>query len=377
MTPEHGTFMAHARVERMVAYIGRAINARALYGPDHPQLQETVAAGIEALRTVCDDRGHDSLTILLFGDDLVVDDRPLRRGGLHQQPLIRTLQRGRIERLTLGRDIEAPECGELIDALGSGRMPQNTRHVVIGTLEIAEGTLDVEAGGTRPGITTAHVERAADAFVQFRSHGPGAVIRLEELVWALMDGVSRSSGMMLPLVPLKSHDEYTFVHSVNVSLLVLAEARSLGIQGESLHAIGVAALLHDVGKLSIPLEVLNKPGRLEGEQWRMMQLHAELGARRLADTEAAAPLSILVAYEHHLRFDGQPSYPRLHRPRRPTLASQLTTVADVYDAICTARPYRKALSRKAALAVLRERAGTFVDPFLVGNFFHLLAESSD
>lgn len=85
--------------------------------------------------------------------------------------------------------------------------------------------------------------------------------------------------------------------------------------------------------------------------------------------------SMLVAYEHHVRFDGQPSCPVLKVPRRPTLASQLTAVADVYDAICTARPYRPALSRKAALDVLRTRAGTFHDPFLVGNFCRLIADA--
>ncbi len=372
MRREGPTFAAQARVERMVALIARAINARALYGADHARLPETMDSAIEAVRAVCDDRRQDSVTILLLDDALVVDDRPLREGGLHQQPLIRTLQRCRIERVTLARDTEAGECGELIDALTVGRVPRNSPHVIVGSLEIAEEQVAEEGGAARLSITTAHIEAATDAFLQFRSHRHGAIGRLEELVWGLIDGVSRSSRMMLPLAPLRSHDEYTFVHSVNVALLVLAQARSFGLQGLLLHGIGVAALLHDIGKLSIPVDVLNKPGRLEGEEWRIMQMHADLGARRLAEGEAATPLSILVAYEHHLRYDGQPSYPPVKRPRRPTLASQLTTVADVYDAICTARPYRKALSRQAALDVLRERAGTFHDPFLVGNFFRLL-----
>jgi HD-GYP domain-containing protein (c-di-GMP phosphodiesterase class II) len=179
---------------------------------------------------------------------------------------------------------------------------------------------------------------------------------------------------MLPAVPLKSHDEYTFVHSVNVSLLVMAQARSFGFEEPVLHSFGLASLLHDVGKLAVPLSVLNKPGRLEGDEWKIMMSHAELGAWHLGQLERSAPLTILVAYEHHLRFDGLPNYPVLPQARPPNLASQLTAIADVYDAICTARPYRKALARQAALEAIRNRAGTFHDPFLVANFCRLVEE---
>ena len=183
---------------------------------------------------------------------------------------------------------------------------------------------------------------------------------VEELVWGLADAVARSTQAVLPTVPLKSHDEYTFVHSVNVSLLVLAQARGFGFDGPLLHSMGVAALLHDVGKLRVPLDVLNKAGKLSGDEWQVMASHAELGAWELGALANSAPLSILVAYEHHLRYDGEPELPgESASPETPTLASQLTAIADVYDAICTVRPYRRALSQAAALDVLRSRAGTF------------------
>jgi HD-GYP domain-containing protein (c-di-GMP phosphodiesterase class II) len=146
-----------------------------------------------------------------------------------------------------------------------------------------------------------------------------------------MESLARSAHDVIPLAPLKTHDEYTFIHSVNVSLLVLAQARTFGIQGATLHALGLAALCHDVGKLSVPLDVLNRPGKLEGNDWKIMMSHAEEGAWQLAAIENAPPLSVVVAvaYEHHLRFDGEPTYPLLRRPRRPTLAAQLTSLADV------------------------------------------------
>jgi HD-GYP domain-containing protein (c-di-GMP phosphodiesterase class II) len=215
------------------------------------------------------------------------------------------------------------------------------------------------------------VDGARDAFTEFRSDRQGGLVRLEQVVWSLMDALQRATREILPLAPLKTHDDYTFVHSVNVSLLTLAQARCFGIEGSRLHAIGLAAFLHDIGKLKIPLEVLNKPGKLEGEEWRIMMSHAQEGATHLCGVGAVHPLAILVAYEHHMRYDGQPNYPVPRVNRRPTLASQLTSISDVYDAICTTRPYAKARSREFALNVLTERIGTFHSPALVANFVRM------
>src|SRR4029453_14918312 len=131
-------------------------------------------------------------------------------------------------------------------------------------------------------LSQAHIDGMKEAFVRFKRERKASVRRMDEMVWSLMESLARSTRDVLGLAPLNSHDEYTFVHSVNVSMLVLAQGRSLGIQGPMLHAMGVAALMHDVGKLAIPLDILNKPGRLEGNEWRTMTTHAELGAWQLS-----------------------------------------------------------------------------------------------
>ena len=166
------------------------------------------------------------------------------------------------------------------------------------------------------------------------------------------------------------------MHSVNVSLLVLAQARSFGLQGAMLHAFGMAGLLHDIGKLTVPIDILNKPGKLEGEQWAVMQSHAEQGSWYLSEMEGALPLTAVVAFEHHLRFDTQPAYPILKTPRVPNLASRMTSIADAYDAMQTVRPYQKPLMRASALEILKKRAGAFYDPLLVANFARLTGDES-
>lgn len=366
-------------VERLIAQVAGALTTAALYPPTHPAVASAIAQLRDGVVAACDERHQDALTFLRLDEEIVVDGRPLRSGALYFQPFIRALRRSDVARLTLARDLDQDECSALVDALATGRRPDSTAHVVVGQVEIATPrrapTVPPEPSGPasrRDSVSETQVEMARDLFARIRHEGVTGLEPVEALVWGLADAVARSTQAVLPTVPLKSHDEYTFVHSVNVSLLVLAQARSFGFDGPLLHAIGVAALLHDLGKLRVPLDVLNKPGKLSGEEWTTMASHAELGAWELGAVASSAPLSILVAYEHHLRYDGEPNYPAVRVARPPTLASQLTAIADVYDAICTVRPYRRALSQAAALDVLRSRAGTFHDPYLVGQFCQLV-----
>lgn len=377
MSEAGGIFAGANAVERLIAAIAGAINMRSLYAAEHPVVVRHVERLIEAVTAACEERRKDALTFLVVGRDLVVENQPLRRGGLHHEQFIRVLARRDVERLTIARGVTPDECVAFLTPMVTGDIPQSSAHIIVGHVEVrtaaAEptGPAAAEPAGA-DSLTAESVERARDAYTEFRSDRRAGLWRLEEIVWSLMDALSTATREVLPLAPLKSHDDYTFVHSVNVSLLTLAQARSLGIAGDTLHAVGVAALLHDIGKLKIPLEVLNKPGKLEGEEWAVMKSHAEVGALHLCGIEGTYPLAVLVAYEHHMRYDGKPNYPVPRVPRRPTLASQLTAISDVYDAICTMRPYHKARARQVALGIITERVGTFHDPALVGNFVRVI-----
>jgi len=384
---------ALSAIDRLVVSLVAGINMRALYKADHPALASHVGRILEAVVTACDEMQKDALTFLVVGQDLVVESQPLRTGSLYHQQLIRALTRRNVERLTIVRGLEPDECVRFLTPMALGGAPVSTRNIIVGRVELlsseghglglgggggtGQGGSTGQGGGTGEDsaiemLTGQSVDGARNAFTEFRTDRRGGLVRLEQVVWSLMDALQRATREILPLAPLKTHDDYTFVHSVNVSLLTLAQARSFGIEGARLHAIGLAAFLHDIGKLKIPLEVLNKPGKLEGDEWRVMMGHAQEGATHLCGVEGAHPLAILVAYEHHMRYDGQPNYPVPRVNRRPTLASQMTSISDVYDAICTVRPYRRALSQAAALDVLRSRAGTFHDPYLVGQFCQLV-----
>jgi len=379
---------ALSAVDRLVVSLVAGINMRALYGSEHPALASHVDRILEGVSAACQERQQDSLTFLVVEQDLVVETQPLRTGSLYHQQFIRALTRRGVERLTVARGLDAEECVRFLTPMALGGVPVSTRYITVGRVELQPSVIEEGPGpgtgaGGGPGagrggdsaiesLTAQGVDGAREAFTEFRTDRRGGLVRLEQVVWSLMDALQRATREILPLAPLKTHDDYTFVHSVNVSLLTLAQARSFGIEGARLHAIGLAAFLHDIGKLQIPLEVLNKPGKLEGDEWRIMMGHAQEGATHLCGVEGSHPLTILVAYEHHMRYDGQPNYPVPRIGRRPTLASQMTAISDVYDAICTTRPYAKARSREFAVSVLTGRVGTFHSPALVANFVRMV-----
>jgi HD-GYP domain-containing protein (c-di-GMP phosphodiesterase class II) len=367
---EPGAGAGLTAVDRLISQVGAAIAMRSLYAAGHPNVVRAVSRTVAAVEDALVERRQDDITLLVVGSDLVVDQRPLHKASLYHEQFVRALTRRGVERLTLVRGLPASECGRFLEAMAVGGAPESSEHLVVGQVEV-KAVAGLE-GEHEERLTLEALDEARDAFTEFRRDKRAALRRLDGIVWGLMDGLASATREVIPLAPLKSHDEYTFVHSVNVSLLTLAQARGLGIAGDKLHAVGLAAMLHDVGKLRIPLEILNKPGKLEGEEWRIMMGHAEEGARHLCGIDGALSLAIVVAYEHHMRFDGAPSYPRPRSPRPPNLASQLAAIADVYDAVSTTRPYSKAKPREVAIGILRSRAGTWHDPLLVANMARIV-----
>ena len=358
-------------MEHLVSVIVAAVNARTLYPAMHPQVFDAVGTIVTALSETCVERGVDSITLLVIGDDLVLENDIVRTPTLMQRQFVDMLKRHNIERLTLADGIGYNECHDFVTALAAGETPQSSAHIILGRVKVAiDGGKGPEAEKHEFPHDEFNVVR--EAFGRFRVDGRLPLTPMENLVWGFIEALSQTTRTMLPLAKLKEHDEYTFVHAVNVSLLVLAQARSFGIQGSMLHAFGMAALLHDIGKLMVPLPVLNRPGKLEGEEWKLMQSHAEQGAWYLSETEGATPLSIVVAYEHHLLYDGKPNYPATRPGRIPNLATRMTSIADSYDALSTQRPYSKPRGRATAIQLLRDRVNTFYDPLLLANFIQMV-----
>ena len=194
---------------------------------------------------------------------------------------------------------------------------------------------------------------------EVQSSGSVPLLEAEAVVRSLSVAMHGDSRMVLPLLKLKEFDQYTTTHSLNVAVLSMGLAESLGCRPREIRAIGVAGLLHDIGKIRIPLEVLTKPGKLTDEERAIMNSHPIDGARVIMQSEEDLGMAATVAYEHHIMLNGG-GYPAMHYKRECAMASRLVHVCDVYDALSTKRPYRDAWPAEKTMAYLEERAGTRV-----------------
>jgi putative nucleotidyltransferase with HDIG domain len=191
------------------------------------------------------------------------------------------------------------------------------------------------------------------------------------VVDSLAQAVAQNRTALLALTALKNYDNYTFTHMVNVSILTMGQARGLGMEGSLLRQIGLSALLHDIGKVKTPAEILNKPEQLTDKEFEILKRHTVDGAEILRKTPDVPPLAPIVAFEHHLRADGT-GYPRgVSRPQL-NVATMMCGIADVYDAMRSQRVYQQAFPTDRILTVLQRNDGKQFDQNLVRRFVQLV-----
>jgi putative nucleotidyltransferase with HDIG domain len=191
------------------------------------------------------------------------------------------------------------------------------------------------------------------------------------MIDGLAQAVAQNRTALLALTTLKNYDNYTFTHMVNVSILTMGQARGLGIDGPLLREFGLAALMHDIGKVRTPIEILNKPDKLTDDEFTIMKRHVVDGAEILRMTPDVPALAPVVAFEHHLRTDGS-GYPT--GVTRPSLnvGTMLCSIADVYDAMRSQRTYQQSFPTDRILAVLKRSDGRQFDQHLVRRFVQLI-----
>ena len=163
---------------------------------------------------------------------------------------------------------------------------------------------------------------------------------------SLAEAVKQNRTALVALTAMKTYDNYTFTHMVNVSILTMSQARALGIEGRLLREFGLSALMHDIGKTRTPKDILNKPDKLTPAEYEIMKRHTVDGAEILRRTPEMPILAPVVAFEHHLRLDGT-GYPAGAKRSSLNLGTQLCSIADVYDAMRSQRSYQRRASDRS------------------------------
>jgi putative nucleotidyltransferase with HDIG domain len=369
------------RIDKAMLALQAAFTARKLYGVEHAVVQRQLDLACETLTALLGERGGGGgggggeLRLVRLENTLVFGDLELPSCALLTQALTPRLVAHGIEWIEFRSGLTSREVVTLLEQLERSPaelLRSGTVHIRVGRVGRSDAA---DADATVQNGTLA----ADNAVSQFRGiwqglhgDGSGGAIgrpdqRLGELVESIRLAVAVGADVCRQLADVKSHDEYTFVHTVNVGILSAALGEAVGMKPNQVFDLTLAALLHDVGKQHTPLAILNKPGKLDDGERKQMELHTTTGAAMLLARRGVPDVAPIVAFEHHANVDGS-GYPHLRRNPRPHLASQIVHVADVFDALRTNRPYRAAMDDAAVRAILLQGAGKSFDAALTDLF---------
>jgi putative nucleotidyltransferase with HDIG domain len=368
---------------RFLGSFGRALSAAALYSEGHPALERAIDSAWRDLSDLVTSSSHPAFTLLgetvLFGEVPLRDRRSwewserLSDAGLQRLEFDRTVDRDGFEGFL--QDVLARIAPQAADSAGARQFArQGIRSGSVG-LRSTKDTTDSSALNATLGFTMRdEVETLRWLLEEVKAKHDIPLVEAETIVRSLSVAMHADRRVVLPLLRLKEFDQYTTTHSLNVSVLAMGLAEHLGLSSGNVREYGVAGLLHDIGKVRVPLEILTKPGKLTDQEREVLNRHPCDGARLILRSEENLELAAVVAYEHHIMINGG-GYPALRYGRACHHASQLVHVCDVYDALRTDRPYRAAWPEAKTLAYLRERAGLEFDPGLVEAFIAMMHAS--
>ncbi len=229
--------------------------------------------------------------------------------------------------------------------------------------EVAKRTYEQSVAVTKDVVNSVRMGRTA------------SIRKVKRAVQGIVDQVLKNETSMVGLTTIRDYDEYTFIHSVNVTIFSVSIGKRIGLTKLQLYDLGMAALMHDVGKSRVPLDILNKTSALSDEEWQIMQSHPWMGMLTLFGLRGYGEIpyrGIIVAHEHHMKVD-LTGYPKSVRQRTPSLFTKIVAIADGFDAATSRRVYQEnPIQPDQVLREMWENRRRGLDPALVKAFINLL-----
>lgn len=364
----------------LLRFLANAVGTAQLYSVDHPQLESLIPRTVEALRQFV---GKEEAKTLVFMKGVTfLAGKPLGRNP-HTARIARLCDQLGIGYIRFNAQVTAAEMRQLVRVLvgaESRESQQNSSvNINIGEVEAPAGGGVVENARAIPSFEQLSAEELKQIDDLYRAVGQQEPFSLKDLASVIAGFIAafrREANPLLALVPLRLLDEYTFTHSINVGILNIAQGMSLGIEGQLLHDIGIAGLLHDVGKIFTDQEILKKPSALTTEEWLIMKLHPSRGAQYLLNQPEVPKVAVITAFEHHMRFDLN-GYPRMAAGWELSLCSQMTMISDTFDALRTRRVYKDSWDFPKIAGHMLNLGGAQLNPDLTLNFLKVLAQMGE
>ena len=363
-----------ALYDELLRKLASGIRGAQLYAPGHPLVARNLEAFAGIVRQL--HQTHTVLTVGIVGEQLVVSDTPMPKASAQMGDLIRRLKSQGIERIACERGVTNEQLEQfmrLVSTAATADQFEPLTHIKVGRISAedpAKDGLQSDMAAIRRLYANA-VNVAQSVWESAEIEGRPETTLALQTVEGLSEAVTQNRTALIALTAMKTYDNYTFTHMVNVSILAMGQARALGIEGRLLRELGLSALMHDIGKVRTPKEVLNKPEKLTDSEFEIMKRHTVDGAEILRGTPEMPILAPVVAFEHHLRIDGT-GYPHGAKRTALNLGTQLCSIADVYDAMRSQRVYQHAFPSDRVLAVLTKDDGAHFDRNLVRRFSQLL-----
>jgi len=357
---------------KFLTSLGQVMATMALYDRGHPARERALDDSFQELNDILS--GGTSLRFSFIGGDVVYERRVLRE--LKGWDWATRLADLGIERLEIDPGVTRDDYEQFLRdtfqrSRGEAMDTAEVRYLRQSAIRYGALALDapLQADNVHATLATASIAYSlrddVEAIQWMHTHvqqtGELPLLEAETVVRSLAIAMHSQSEIIVPLLQLKEFDQYTTTHSTNVAVLAMALGEVLGFAGRELRVLGVSGLLHDLGKVKIPREILVKPGGFTDEEFAIMKRHPREGAKLILDRDVRLEVPAVVAYEHHIMLNGG-GYPPFRFKRDTHYASRLVHVCDVYDALCTNRPYRDAWSSEKALAHIEAGTGADFDP---------------
>jgi HD-GYP domain-containing protein (c-di-GMP phosphodiesterase class II) len=348
-----------------------AVSNCSLYSKEHESFDDLA----KKVHTVLLESMDGQFEIMVLDNDLVVNNTPVRSGGLHRISLLKRFNKKGIARVEISPGVSLAEIKQfIVDLSASGHVIKTYPHITAGSVNIND---DMEAIDTSLDIFSFEEElgKLKESFDSISFDKKLQTVALHEIVVRFIATFKREKNILKFLSPVKDYSEYTYIHAANVSVLSMFQAKTLGISDDVLHEIGIAGLLHDTGKLFISNDILNKNGKLDDDEFNEIKKHPVLGARYLTKMDDITRLAPVAAFEHHMNYDGS-GYPALNfKKKKQHFCSQIVAISDFFDAMRSRRPYRESWDVDNIFAIMKKNSGTQVNPLLLDHFIKSILDT--